>query len=213
MGERINRCVELLAQDQAIYYDGPHSGHVLTHAQGRIDAGTWADYMNVGMEHGCVRHGRPCRVHARHGRCRTDTVGAPHADGDRRGAGERHRRRSCAQQRLAVPPDPRPRRARHPAVPGGNAPTRCGPSWNPAAIRTTRSASIPKSHRRWHGWREPRAPRTAAPTPPAASGWASARGGADRKARRRRSGACRPRTTWSAAIPGRSTRKANCCSG
>src|ERR1700757_1309362 len=52
MGKRINRCVELLEQDQAIYYDGPHSGHVLTHAQGRIDAGTWADYMNVGMEHG-----------------------------------------------------------------------------------------------------------------------------------------------------------------
>jgi 2-keto-3-deoxy-L-rhamnonate aldolase RhmA len=53
MAERINRCVELLEQDQAIYYDGPHSGHVLTHAQGRIDAATWADYMNVGMEHGC----------------------------------------------------------------------------------------------------------------------------------------------------------------
>src|SRR5438876_4587213 len=53
MGERISRCVELLEQNQAIYYDGPHSGHVLTHAQGRIDAGTWADYMNVGMEHGC----------------------------------------------------------------------------------------------------------------------------------------------------------------
>src|ERR1700747_1731738 len=53
MGKRISRCVELLQQDQAIYYDGPHSGHVLTHAQGRIDAGTWADYMNVGMEHGC----------------------------------------------------------------------------------------------------------------------------------------------------------------
>jgi 2-keto-3-deoxy-L-rhamnonate aldolase RhmA len=52
MGNRINRCVELLEQDQAIYYDGQHSGHVLTHAQGRIDAGTWADYMNVGMEHG-----------------------------------------------------------------------------------------------------------------------------------------------------------------
>ena len=52
MGTRINRCVELLEQDQAIYYDGPHSGHVLTHAQGRIDAATWADYMNVGMEHG-----------------------------------------------------------------------------------------------------------------------------------------------------------------
>src|SRR5216684_3723570 len=53
MGRRISRCVELLEQDQAIYYDGPHSGHVLTHAQGRIDAGIWADYMNVGMEHGC----------------------------------------------------------------------------------------------------------------------------------------------------------------
>ena len=52
MGKRINRCVELLEQDQAIYYDGPHSGHVLTEAQGRIDAATWADYMNVGMEHG-----------------------------------------------------------------------------------------------------------------------------------------------------------------
>jgi 2-keto-3-deoxy-L-rhamnonate aldolase RhmA len=52
MRTRINRCIELLEQDQAIYYDGPHSGHVLTHAQGRIDAGTWADYINVGMEHG-----------------------------------------------------------------------------------------------------------------------------------------------------------------
>jgi 2-keto-3-deoxy-L-rhamnonate aldolase RhmA len=52
MGKRINRCIELLEQDQAIYYDGPHSGHVLTHAQGAIDATTWADYMNVGMEHG-----------------------------------------------------------------------------------------------------------------------------------------------------------------
>ena len=52
MGKRISRCVELLEQDQAIYYDGPHSGHVLTRAQGRTDAATWADYMNVGMEHG-----------------------------------------------------------------------------------------------------------------------------------------------------------------
>jgi hypothetical protein len=52
MAKRINRCVELLEHDQAIYYDGPHSGHVLTAAQGRIDAATWADYMNVGMEHG-----------------------------------------------------------------------------------------------------------------------------------------------------------------
>src|ERR1700740_3754551 len=52
MAARINRCIELLEQDIAIYYDGPHSGHVLTRAQGGIDAATWADYMNVGMEHG-----------------------------------------------------------------------------------------------------------------------------------------------------------------
>ena len=52
MPNRINRAIQLLAQDQAIYYDGAHSGHVLTHEQGRHDAATWADYINVGMEHG-----------------------------------------------------------------------------------------------------------------------------------------------------------------
>ena len=52
MSSRINRALELLAQDQAIYYFGGHSGHVLTRAQGREDAHTWADYINVGMEHG-----------------------------------------------------------------------------------------------------------------------------------------------------------------
>jgi 4-hydroxy-2-oxoheptanedioate aldolase len=52
VASRINRAIELLAQDQAIYYLGAHSGHVLTRAQGRADAGTWADYINVGMEHG-----------------------------------------------------------------------------------------------------------------------------------------------------------------
>ena len=52
MATRINRAIELLAQDQPIYYMGPHSGHVLTREQGRADAQTWADYINVGMEHG-----------------------------------------------------------------------------------------------------------------------------------------------------------------
>jgi 4-hydroxy-2-oxoheptanedioate aldolase len=52
MASRINRAIELLAQDQAIYYQGAHSGHVLSRAQGREDALTWADYINVGMEHG-----------------------------------------------------------------------------------------------------------------------------------------------------------------
>lgn len=52
MGSRINRAIELLEQDQAIYYLGGHTGHVLTYEQGRHDASTWADYINVGMEHG-----------------------------------------------------------------------------------------------------------------------------------------------------------------
>ena len=43
MANRINRAIELLAGDQAIYYVGGHSGHVLTRAQGREDADTWAD--------------------------------------------------------------------------------------------------------------------------------------------------------------------------
>src|SRR6266700_5792550 len=52
MANRINRAIELLVQDQAIYYLGAHTGHVLSRAQGREDAGTWADYINIGMEHG-----------------------------------------------------------------------------------------------------------------------------------------------------------------
>lgn len=52
MTNRINRAIELLEQDQAIYYVGHHTGHVLTYAQGKEDAHTWADYINVGMEHG-----------------------------------------------------------------------------------------------------------------------------------------------------------------
>ena len=52
MTNRINKAIELLEQDQPVYYMGPHSGHVLTYEQGLTDAQTWADYINVGMEHG-----------------------------------------------------------------------------------------------------------------------------------------------------------------
>jgi len=52
MAARINRAIELLSQDQAIYYEGAHTGAVLTAAQGAHDAATWADYINIGMEHG-----------------------------------------------------------------------------------------------------------------------------------------------------------------
>ena len=52
MPKRLNRAIELLAEDQPIYYDGGHTGHILTYEQGKNDAKTWADYINVGMEHG-----------------------------------------------------------------------------------------------------------------------------------------------------------------
>ena len=50
--KRLNRAIELLEQDQPIYYAGGHTGHVLTREQGRKDAHIWSDYINVGMEHG-----------------------------------------------------------------------------------------------------------------------------------------------------------------
>ncbi len=52
MPARINRAIELLQQDQAIYYMGHHTGHDLDYEAGKKDAHTWADYINVGMEHG-----------------------------------------------------------------------------------------------------------------------------------------------------------------
>ncbi len=52
MPSRINRAIELLQQDQAIYYAGHHTGHVLTYEQGKADAHIWSDYINIGMEHG-----------------------------------------------------------------------------------------------------------------------------------------------------------------
>jgi 4-hydroxy-2-oxoheptanedioate aldolase len=46
---RVNRVVELLEQDQPVYYTGP-SGR--GYEGGRADASTWADYMAYDMEHG-----------------------------------------------------------------------------------------------------------------------------------------------------------------
>ena len=119
MAMRINRCVELLAQDQAIYYVGGHTGHVLTYEQGCADARTWADYINVGMEHGAfdmaglaaymqglVDGGPTGSGH----RTPTVIVEAPVNGTDAA---------QCALQRLAAPPDPGARGAWDPAVPGG----------------------------------------------------------------------------------------------
>ena len=69
-GTRINRTIELLESGQPIYYVGGHTGlagtfhrrpkgaltgmhtPVLTDEQGQTDAQHWADYINVGFEHG-----------------------------------------------------------------------------------------------------------------------------------------------------------------
>lgn len=50
--KRINRAIELLESDQPIYYYGGHTGYTLTYEQGLRDADIWADYVNIGMEHG-----------------------------------------------------------------------------------------------------------------------------------------------------------------
>ena len=57
MSHRINRAIALRESGQPIYYVGGHTGHVLTHEQGQQDAHTWADYINVGMEHGAFDTG------------------------------------------------------------------------------------------------------------------------------------------------------------
>ncbi len=52
MAERINKAIELLDQDQPIYYVGGHTGAELSYESGQSLAKTYADYINVGMEHG-----------------------------------------------------------------------------------------------------------------------------------------------------------------
>lgn len=52
MPKRINKAIELLDQGQPIYYQGGHTGANLSYEGGKEMAGTWADYVNVGMEHG-----------------------------------------------------------------------------------------------------------------------------------------------------------------
>ena len=52
MPKRINRAIELLQQGQPIYYTGGHTGADLSYDAGKRMANTWADYINIGMEHG-----------------------------------------------------------------------------------------------------------------------------------------------------------------
>jgi 4-hydroxy-2-oxoheptanedioate aldolase len=49
--KRINRAIELLEQNQPIYYTGSHEGTEGSYEQGVKDAQTWADYISYDMEH------------------------------------------------------------------------------------------------------------------------------------------------------------------
>ena len=52
MARRINRAIEKLNLQQPIYYTGDHINHRLNYEAGIKDSNTWADYINIGMEHG-----------------------------------------------------------------------------------------------------------------------------------------------------------------
>jgi len=49
---RINRAITQLEQDQPIFYTGGHAGVELNLAAGKAARDSWADYINIGMEHG-----------------------------------------------------------------------------------------------------------------------------------------------------------------
>ncbi len=52
MSGRINRAIALLEQDKPVFYFGGHTGAELTFDAGVAMADTWADYINIGFEHG-----------------------------------------------------------------------------------------------------------------------------------------------------------------
>ena len=50
MPKRVNKVIELLDEDQPVFYTGSHTGADLNFDAGRAMAKTWADYINIGME-------------------------------------------------------------------------------------------------------------------------------------------------------------------
>jgi 4-hydroxy-2-oxoheptanedioate aldolase len=52
MAPRINRAIAKLSISEPIYYTGDHISSHLTYEKGQRMANTWADYINMGMEHG-----------------------------------------------------------------------------------------------------------------------------------------------------------------
>lgn len=53
MPKRVNKAIELLEADQPVFYTGSHTTSNLNYDSGRAMSKTWADYINIGMEHGC----------------------------------------------------------------------------------------------------------------------------------------------------------------
>ncbi len=49
---KVNKAIAKLAADEMVFYTGGHAGAELTFEAGAAMADTWADYINVGMEHG-----------------------------------------------------------------------------------------------------------------------------------------------------------------
>lgn len=52
MSKRVNRAIAKLAEDKPVFYFGGHTGAELTFDAGVEMADTWADYINIGFEHG-----------------------------------------------------------------------------------------------------------------------------------------------------------------
>ena len=52
MADRVNSAIRRLANDEPAFYVGNHAGAQLGFKAGVAAAGTWADYINIGMEHG-----------------------------------------------------------------------------------------------------------------------------------------------------------------
>ena len=49
---RVNKAIAKLEKGEPVFYTGGHAGMELTYEAGVGMADTWADYINVGMEHG-----------------------------------------------------------------------------------------------------------------------------------------------------------------
>ena len=199
MASRINRAIELLQQDQAIYYTGHHTGHLLTYEEGRKDAQTWADYINVGMEHGAfdlagleaymrgLADGGPTRSGHR---TPTVVVELPVNGLDERMVRDNAwqvRRFSdagctvccCARRKSRMP---------------------CGPSWRRRGIRIIVAEWTRSFRRRSSGCAARRWERGVG-RPAGGRCWASGCGDAGRRRPQPRSGAFRPRRTLDRADP------------